>query len=138
MKRYWAWLLVLALVLAAIGLFFTPVLAWVGGTDLEVVFVVVDDESGEPIRGATVAVNSGGGFYLEEDQQRDREPFALQADDKGEARRVCRQTRCVGRYGYWGLVDTFAVYVPEWQIEASAPGYAKRPIASMHQSFRDA
>ena len=39
-----------------------PTLHWVGGTDLSVVFVVTDDETGQPLQGADISIVSCGGF----------------------------------------------------------------------------
>lgn len=96
---------------------------WVGSTDLEVVLVVVDAETGKPIEGALITIQSFGGFYSKEDKLRDREPFTLRTDDRGEARRTCHGMMCSGRYGYWGLGDTIASHQPNWLLDVLAPGY---------------
>ncbi len=90
---------------------------WVGTTDLEVEFLVLDATTGAPIPGAVIDVHSDGGFY----EERDPQDFALVTGSGGRARRLCRDTMCCGTSG-WNI-DTFAVYLPEWYYRVAAPGY---------------
>jgi hypothetical protein len=90
---------------------------WVGSTDLEIDFVVLDNATGQPIPGATVEIHSEGGFY-EEDYPQD---FELVADQDGIATRVCRNNMCCGTSG-WNI-DTYSVHLPWWLYRVSAPGY---------------
>jgi hypothetical protein len=90
---------------------------WVGSTDLEIDYLVLDNDDGRPIPGATVEIHSHGGFY-EEDKPQD---FSLVTDLDGIANRVCRNTMCFGTSG-WNI-DTYVVDLPLWTYRISAPGY---------------
>jgi hypothetical protein len=120
--------LVLGLTAVALVVLFIDAwaISWVGRTDLEVVFVVVDGATGEPVEGADVAVQSGGGFYA--DEGRDAQGFALRTDAAGEARRVCHRSMSFGTQSGLRFTDTFAVHLPWWRFRVSAPGY--EPVAA--------
>jgi hypothetical protein len=92
---------------------------WVGGTDLEVVFVVTDADSGSPIPGAEIKVWSEGGFY----EGPDKGEFALLAGARGEARKVCRDSMCFGTRSGLGFTDTYVVHLPFWHFRVVAPGH---------------
>lgn len=91
----------------------------VGGTDLEVEFVVVEASSGNRVQGARVEVKSDGGFYEEKEPQE----FVLAVDAGGVARKVCRNTMCFGTGSGLGVTDTFAVHLPFWIFRVTAPGH---------------
>jgi hypothetical protein len=118
--RWWLWLCVIAAVpLAVWGYDRMGMIAWVGGTDLEIVFVLTDADTGEPIRGAKLLVHSEGGFYKE----REEKEFSLVTNEMGTASRVCHNTMCCGKQSNLRFTDTFGVYLPDWFVSPSAPGY---------------
>jgi hypothetical protein len=92
---------------------------WVGGTDLEVEFVLRETGSGNPIPSARVEVQSEGGFY----EERGKQAFVLSADTGGVARKECRNSMCFGTRSGLGFTDTFAVHLPWWRFRVSAPGF---------------
>jgi hypothetical protein len=119
-------------ILLALGLLFlliaTMRVYWIGRTDLHVVFVVMDEENGVPIPGATVQVHSKGGFYAEPDPQ----DVKLTADGIGTARHWCRRTTCCGHSnGILPFGGSYCVYLPYWSFQASAPGYAQGEKGSL-------
>src|SRR5262245_64047732 len=65
---------------------------WVGGTDLEVQFIVTASGSQDPVPAARIEVESHGGFYDGSEQC----TFALIADEQGIAEKVCRNSMCYG------------------------------------------
>lgn len=95
------------------------VIKWVGGTDLEVEFVVTDAESGDPIPNAQVKIHSEGGVYSERDVQ----DFVLVANQDGKVRKECAESMCFGSQSRLGLIDTFAVHLPWWYFWVVAEGY---------------
>jgi hypothetical protein len=92
---------------------------WVGHTDLEVRFDVIDANSGQPIPNATVHVHAEpGGLCADSDAQE----FTIASDEHGHAMRLCKSCMCCGSRGL--LEDTFAVYLPFWWFHATAAGYS--------------
>ncbi|QJX01208.1 hypothetical protein [Frigoriglobus tundricola] len=116
-------LLGVVVVALALGAIDSGRVYWVGGTDLEVQFVVVDAGSGVPITGAEVTVRSGGGWYTGADQEREAGGFALPTDTNGSACRVCRNNWVVGEDSGLGFTHIRSVYMPRWSFRVSAPGY---------------
>jgi hypothetical protein len=97
------------------------VVYWVGSADLEVVFVVVEAHSQQPIVGALVEVRSEkGGFCGDREQE---VGFQLLTDATGRARRECADCMCYGRSSLVGR-NTFGTHVPGWVYRVSAPGWA--------------
>jgi hypothetical protein len=102
--------------------------AWVGAKDLEILFRVTDATTGKPVSNASVAVLCGD-VWLYEDNV--KPPFAMCANAAGVARHLCKGCRTCGRSGIefkdtapWiDLINTWHIYIPEWAVSASAPGY---------------
>ncbi len=92
---------------------------WVGSIDLEVHFIVTDEDTRIPIENAKIDVNPYGGLYDERDKQR----FTLLADREGVAMRLCQNGTCAGTRSGLRLTDTHYVYPPCWRFQATAPGY---------------
>jgi hypothetical protein len=119
MRKRW-WLLWLAVVPVAVwGYDGLQKICWVGFTDLEIVFVVTDVDSGRPVEGAKIAVHTGGGIYREHEEK----PFELVTDADGTARRVCHDSMCSGTQSGLAFTDTFAVHLPWWDFRVTAPGF---------------
>jgi hypothetical protein len=91
---------------------------WVGGTDLEIEFIVTDAVTGRPINGATIKVKSQGGFCPEGGKPR----FSLVTDADGSVKRLCKDCMCFGTSG-WNI-DTYAVHLPWWFYQVTAEGYS--------------
>ncbi len=92
---------------------------WVGSTDLEVEFAVIDAATGGPVPGARVEVQSEGGFYAEDFEQK----FALVADAAGLARKECPRSMCFGTQSGLRFTDTFVVHLPFWRYRVVAERY---------------
>jgi hypothetical protein len=120
--RWWLWLCVIGAVpLAVWGYDRMGMIAWVGGTDLEIVFVFTDADTGEPIQGVKLQVHSEGGFYKESESE--EKEFNLVTDETGTVRRVCHNSMCYGERSSLGFTDTFGVHLPWWFVSPSAPEY---------------
>jgi hypothetical protein len=92
---------------------------WVGHTDLEVRFNVIDADTGQPIPSATVHVHAEpGGFCADSDAQE----FTIAADEYGLATHLCKSCMCCGSKGLFE--DTFTAYLPYWWFHVTAAGYA--------------
>ena len=91
-------------------------IAWVGGTDLEIEFVVTDATTNAGILGAKIAVLEGPSTFC-----RPSGPFDIFTDADGKARRLCKDCMCFGTQGPG--VNTFVVHLPSWVIRFSASGY---------------
>jgi hypothetical protein len=94
-----------------------PTILWVGSTDLNVVFVVLDRDTKERISGADVEFGSYGhdeGFSGE---------VRLKTDAVGVAFHVIENVRSSGRSGALEWKETFVVNVPYWQYRITAVGY---------------
>jgi hypothetical protein len=119
-RRWWIWLLAVA-ALPLLGWWFdrSQMVGWVGGTDLEIEFVVTEAGSATPIPGARIEVQSEGGFY----EERDKQEFVLVCDVSGVARKVCRKSMCSGKQSGLLFTNTFAVPLPWWRFRVSAPGF---------------
>jgi hypothetical protein len=109
--------LIAVILLLLIWAAFFQTVCWVGGTDLEVEFAVVDASTGGPVAGATIDVHSEGGFY----EEREPQDFVLVTGPDGCVGRLCRRCTCFGTSG-WNI-DTYCVHLPWWQYRVSAPGY---------------
>src|SRR5438477_12868018 len=92
---------------------------WVGRTDLEIVFIVIDGGSGKPIPGAHLEVKSVG--ELEQDAR--EENFVMIAGANGAARKECRNSRCAGADSLLGFPRSYIVYLPYWRYRALAVGF---------------
>jgi hypothetical protein len=114
---------VVALPLLAWGFDRVQTIYWVGSTDLQVEFAVIDSDTGGPVPGARVEVQSEGGFS----EERDRQEFALVAGADGVARKKCRDSMCFGTRSGLRFTDTFVVHLPWWRYRVVADGY--RPTA---------
>jgi len=81
--------------------------------------VVRDATSGEPISGATIVVQSEGGFC----EGGKKEVFALVTDQAGSVKRLSKNCMCFGTKGEGGI-DTVSVHLPDWIFQCKAEGYA--------------
>ena len=113
----WVVLGLIAVVILLICLPLFQTVSWVGSTDLEVDFAVVDASTGRPVPGTTIDIHSEGGYY----EERDRQDFTLTTGPDGRVRRLCRDCMCSGT-SRW-KIDTYAVRLPWWYYRVSAPGY---------------
>ncbi|AWM38594.1 hypothetical protein GobsT_32280 [Gemmata obscuriglobus] len=120
----------------------TSRLMWVGSTDLTVEFVITDADTGQPLNGAEIVVTSRGGFYEGDNRLRAKgvreEEFILKTDANGAAEYVCRDSMCHGQSSPLGLNDTFAVYMPHWNITVKALGYSSTALPHLEQFMRSA
>lgn len=125
MATRWRWpcLAVAAVALGVWGYDRTTRIFWLGHTDLEVEFVVADADTGEPVEGADVVVESVGGWYADEDQRRDAGGFVLRTSAGGSARRSCRDSWVIGADSGLGFSASRSVRLPRWWFRVSAPGY---------------
>jgi hypothetical protein len=115
----WEWLVVglIAVVLVLLALPAVQKVHWVGGTDLEVEFVMTDAATGEPVPKAGVEIHSEGGFY----EEREPRDFRLVAGPDGRVSYLCRNSMCFGTSGFF--TDTFVVHLPWWRFQGLADGY---------------
>ncbi|HKI32684.1 MAG TPA: hypothetical protein VKA46_12605 [Gemmataceae bacterium] len=125
-KRRWWWLLGLIAIPLAAWAFDRSLLSdWVGGTDLEIEFVITDVDSGEHVEAAEVLVFEEIGLYREAKG----EPFTLVTGQDGTARRVCHDDLCSGKQSRLGFTHTYHVAWPSWCVQISAPGYeSSKPV----------
>jgi hypothetical protein len=132
MLARWRWWLfgLVAVPLAVWGYDRVQMMCWVGGTDLEIEFVVTDAATGKPVEGATITVHSEGGFY----DEREEKDFTLRTDRHGIARRVCHNSMCFGTQSALRFTDTYVVHLPWWYVWTSAPGYEKSSLLYLDTS----
>src|SRR5437660_36526 len=95
--------------LAAIGIDRSQTIKWIGGTTLDVDFLVSAEESGQPIPDARIELRSHGGFY--DGGDKDEGLFEVRTDASGMARRQCRNNRCIGTQSRLLFTDTRHVYI---------------------------
>jgi hypothetical protein len=122
--------------LAVCGIDRSQTVKWIGATNLQVEFSVIDADSGNPIPAARIEISSDGGFYDgggEEDRTR---PFELRTDLKGMAHRVCRNNRCIGTQSGLCFTNTYVVYVPQWHVRVSAEGYDASLPLNVYEEYR--
>ena len=96
-------------------------LLWVGSTELEVEFVVVDADTGAPVEGAEIVVRTGGGWYAGADEEREVGGFTLRSDVNGCARRVCQSNMVAGEESGLGFTSIRSVYMPRLVIPCIGP-----------------
>ena len=120
-RRRWKRLLVAAVVLLLLvwGCDVVQTIGWVGFTDLEVEFAVTDADTGSPVAGTRVEVQSEGGFY----EKLDKQEFVLVAGADGAARKECPNSMCFGTRSGLRFTDTFVVHLPWWRYRVFAEGY---------------
>jgi hypothetical protein len=95
---------------------------WVGHRDLEIRFVAVDADTGEPIPGAEIDVPKSRSPFCEDCDG----AFKLITDHHGVARRRCKDCMCFGYSGgapFFRRRETFGTHKPDWRFRASALGY---------------
>ena len=92
-------------------------IAWVGSTDLEIEFIVLEVMTSDPVPGATIDIHSEGGLY----EEREPRDFALVTGPDGRMTYLCRNCMTCGRSG--PKINTFAVSLPMWLYQVSAAGY---------------
>jgi hypothetical protein len=99
-------------------------IAWIGATDLEAEFVITDEETGQPIPGATIQFWQLPPPFVDKNKE-----FTLVTDEAGRVKKFFENCGCTGHSG-WG-VDTFNARLPfgHWRVEAS--GYEP----AMHEWF---
>lgn len=105
----------------------SQMIAWVGGTDLEIEFVITDANSNTLIPGAQIEIHSEGGLYDEKYKQ----DFVLVADSNGMARKVCHGSMCFGKTSGFGFTDSYAVHLPFWYFKVTAPGYEPSELVEL-------
>jgi len=98
-------------------LFFT--IAWVGGTELVIVFTVADAESEAPIADARIEIHSDGGFY----EARAIRELTLTTDANGVARKQCGLVLTSGTQSGLRFTNTSSVQIPDWQYCVKANGF---------------
>lgn len=106
------------LFLGALTSFGTAV-AWVGYTNLQAEFVVLDAETGRPVPAATIDFRTEGGGFCCEDGEKNR--YSMESDSSGRLLRTWTQCMCFGTKSLWK--DSFFVHLPWLWFQASAPGY---------------
>ena len=102
-------------------------IAWVGGSDLEIEFAVVEDGTGNPISGAVVEVQP--------DADEKEKEFRLLTDREGTARRDCR-SMVTGTRSALGFTDTFGIDLPWWRYRAVADGFETNPWSNVRSPGR--
>jgi hypothetical protein len=95
-----------------------PRIYWVGATDLEIECVVIDAITGQPIKQASIHVESEGGFCAESEKG----DFVLITDANGSAKRLVKECMSYGTSG-WNI-DTYFVHLPWWRYQVKAEGYS--------------
>jgi hypothetical protein len=98
----------------------TEMVKWVGAADLIVEFAITD--SGRPIPNARIHVHCEGGWY-DEVEADCKAPFELRCNDEGIATRLLRNSRTIGSVSRLRFTNTYCIYSPIWNIQASANGY---------------
>ncbi len=120
MKRFRLCLATFAVIAAAILIYDSSSIAWVGHTDLEIAFHVVDAETGQPIEGAAIDVKQDAGGFCEDASARE---FELLTDQNGQALHLSRSCMCFGTQSRLKFKDTFSVHLPWWHFRVSADGH---------------
>jgi len=108
-----------AVVLGAFGFDRCQRVCWVGATDLEIEFMVIETDTGQPIERADIAVVSEGGFYTEHEEKQ----LNLETNGDGTADRTCHNSMCFGTQSGLRFTNTYVVHLPWWYFQVSAPGY---------------
>lgn len=91
---------------------------WVGTADLEVDFVIIDAETGQPIPDAMIYVREEQGVG----KNRQINSFTIAGDGNGHAKRVSTDCMSFGSRG--AFEDIFAIRPPSWRFFATAAEYA--------------
>jgi hypothetical protein len=126
-RRLWFFLAVVVLLLL-LGLVIiqgsTLTIHWVGFTDLEIEFFVMDAVTGQPIKGATIQVLTEDCLCAAEDKQ-----FSLTTDHNGSLRHLTMDCMCFGTSG--PTIDTYVVHLPSWTYQVKAAGYVSTEWTSL-------
>jgi hypothetical protein len=97
---------------------------WVGFRDLEITFLVVDADSGDPISAAVIDIPKTREGLC----QGCEGPFRFVTNQQGVAKHLCKHCMCSGFSG-WRLffrhVESFGSHTPGWVFDVSAPGFQK-------------
>jgi hypothetical protein len=131
LARRWRVLIALATLPVAAGLFLILGRGahWVGRTDLRIEIVVTDADTGSPIEGATIHVQTeSGGFCREQDGP----DFAMAVGRDGSVSRLYHQCMCFGTKTL--MRDSWSVHLPSWAFWATAPGYMDGDVTDLGRS----
>lgn len=108
------------IILAFLGLALLPIRShWVGRIDLQVVFVVLDAETGQPASSAVIELRPDELGFQGEDREVLRHPW--EADATGRVVIRCIDCRYSG--SRYLMRESFAVLPPFLKFRASASGY---------------
>jgi hypothetical protein len=123
------WIVGTLIVILALMIFlpFVQRIHWVGSTDLTVEFIVADAETGQRIVGATIKIQSEGGFYKE----RGSREFDLITGTDGTSEYECLDNMCFGTSG--GFTNTYVVHLPSWFYKVTAPGYRTTELIYLNE-----
>ena len=91
---------------------------WVGGTTLEVEFVVTGAETGQPVEDAAIDLRTESSLS----DGRADEKWTIVTDAAGCARRTA-DAMCTGRSSGLRFTDTYSVRLPWWYYRVQASGY---------------
>jgi len=98
---------------------------WVGHTDLEVRFVIIDSETEHPISNATIHIRAEPGGLCDDSTPPGSE---ITTDENGQAKLLATNCMCFGSKGLFE--ETFASHLPQWSLIATSAGYsATKPEA---------
>ena len=120
MPLRWKVRLVVLAVALLVVVMCTSGIRWVGRTDLEIVFVITDADTGAPVPTALAEVQPGDCFVCD----RTTQDFTLKADAAGTAAKVCPDMMSFGTTGGPGCAGTFGTHLPDWRYRVVADGYA--------------
>jgi hypothetical protein len=108
---------------------------WVGGTNLEVRFIVTNSESGQGIANAEVQVRCEMGFYEGVEEDFDK-TILLHTDATGIASRQCCMNRIIGTQSRLLFTNTYQIYIPRWQVRVLATGYETIEGIELMEEYR--
>lgn len=91
---------------------------WVGRTNLEVHFLVVDRETNQPISEAKIHVRARPGGFC---RNRDAREFTIVTDAQGNAKQMCEECMCFGTRSTFE--NTYGVHLPWWTFHVVASDY---------------
>jgi hypothetical protein len=106
---------------------------WIRATNLEVEFIVISAESGQPIPAARIEVQSDCSWYGEGFEG--ERAFEVSTDTAGAACKQCRNNVCSGIRSGLCITDTYNVSLPRWRLRVLALGYEPSAYVNLVEEY---
>ena len=108
----------------------------IGGTNLDVEFLVTDADSGQAIPNAEIHIRCDYGCWYDGADGDLNKLLTLKTDAVGAAHRQCRNNRWTSRRSRLHFTNYYAVWIPGWNFQVLADGFDPSRSVDMAEEYR--